>query len=54
MAYVHANTTEYGYDITARPSVEAYESYNSNMMGAVRGEEPSRTMQLAYTDPCES
>jgi hypothetical protein len=41
-----------------RPSLDAYGSFDGDMPGnrasAVEGDEASRTMQLAYTDPCES
>lgn len=35
----------------SRPSVDAYGAFDGDMPGA-RGE-PSRTMQMAYNDPCE-
>ena len=37
----------------ARPSVDAYGAFDGDMPGSDRREQPSRTMQMAYADPCE-
>lgn len=40
----------------ARPSVDAYGAFDGDMPGAMHhaSDEPSRTMQMAYQDPCKS
>lgn len=51
----------YGYDQTpgnendafGRPSMDAYGAFEDDRGRSQVGDETSRTMQLAYTDPCE-
>jgi hypothetical protein len=37
----------------ARPSVDAYGAFDGDMPGSERRDQPSRTLQMAYSDPCE-
>jgi len=50
--YEQPTTATYGYSNDIRPSLEVYGSFDGDIPRTT-GEEPSRTMQLAYNDPCE-